>query len=164
MLGSNVKTHQDIKTIVNNVLDISSGLSPEDVIQSTQVVERTLKRLHQVAMFEIELDVLAKEQHDNALKKHFLVVANTVNKGIGRENLNARESIQARYGAAVRDFNSVSGGEIQALLTELLLLLDPIDDSKVAGNWWTRFIAKFKSKPVKKETVEDNHNTGLVNG
>ncbi len=121
MLGSNVKTHQDIKTIVNNVLDISSGLSPEDVIQSTQVVERTLKRLHQVAMFEIELDALAKEQHDNALKKQFLAVANTVNKDIGRDNLNARENIHARYGVVVRDFNSVSDGEIQALLTELLL-------------------------------------------
>ena len=104
MLGSNVKTHQDIKTIVNNVLDISSGLSPEDVIQSTQVVERTLKRLHQVAMFEIELDALAKEQHDNALKKHFLVVANTVNKGIGRENLNARVLIPYLQGSLFRRF------------------------------------------------------------
>lgn len=164
MLGSNVKTHQDIKTIVNNVLDISSGLSPEDVIQSTQVVERTLKRLHQVAMFEIELDVLAKEQHDNALKKHFLVVANTVNKGIGRENLNARESIQSRYGATVRNFEETSAAEHEALLTELLLLLDPIDESKSAGNWWSRFVAKFKSKDKQVNTVKDNHNTGLVNG
>lgn len=164
MLGSNVKTHQDIKTIVNNVLELTSGFTPEDVIQSTTIVERTLKRLYQIAMFEIELDALAKAPHEDPVKKNFLVVLNTVNQGISRENINARESIQSRYGATARNFEETSAAEHEALLTELLLLLDPIDESKSAGNWWSRFVAKFKSKDKQVNTVEDNHNSGLVNG
>ena len=150
MLGSNAKTHNDIKVIVQNILDINAGFTAEDTIASVEVTRNVLERLHQLAMFEINVDVLAKSEHEDAQRKKLFVVLNTVNKSIERGDLNSRESIMHRYGASL-NLEYINDKFIDASIIELMLYLDPVDEQQNKG-WWQRFCGFFKRKPKVEET------------
>ena len=161
MLGSNAKTHNDIKMIVQNILDVNADFTAEDTIASVEVTRNVLERLHQLAMFEINVEVLAKSEHEDAQQKKLFVVLNTVNKSIERGDLNSRESIMHRYGALL-NLEYKNDKFVDSSIIELMLYLDPVDEQQ-NKSWWQRFCGMFKRKPkaveVEQTTITD---TGIL--
>lgn len=161
MLGSNIKTHDAVKRAVDEILNMSSGMTPADVYVLSSTIQQTAERILQVAMFEEQLAAAAKADHQDLAYKNILVVLNTVNQNIPKENLTTREGLSARYSHLLSGWEHIDPKQREIHLTELLLWLDPIDTKPTQSIWAKLF---GWAKPKAKETKPvDNINTGLVN-